>query len=484
MAVPHFLQKSKADSNSLSFAITLPVQRKTFPFNSNVSKKPSLTGWKNAKKNRGENAFKKVLSLRPGGKEKGNYTTKYNDGNTFEMVGEPLSFNYQGSEARKIDKGVNVSQKSPTVRFGASAGTLRGRPKIEWKAITPPYEKYKGISPTTQFKHKSGNIPLDEEIIVMGEPLIFTKESQKVSDTLKHAAQDGSVNYGSQGSNISKGDMLYSSSGVHFHNLSVPVEVQAHGNGLGGQDAQLASQLSNHVDFHNKTTIQNDTRVELLQGPKHYLNNTYDYLPVKVHNNTNSQQADQWAAQENNASQAGKQEEVHEYGTDGITDDVHHNNKSVNSSSVAFDEELLTPGTFVPPFQTSEQNQTEVIYEDGRDPEGGHYLEDAENLTNYQGNDTNEAYDNQESKNEGSEENSPALPDSQEESVGTEGEQLDNSQSINDDASNLEQNQEIKDDEKLAGNQVTPVSNQRYMPVDEFGSPFYGNEAGKRYLQF
>ena len=489
MAVSHILQKSKADSNSLSFAFTLPVQRKTFPFNSNVSKKPFLTGWKNAKKNQGGNAFKKVLSQQPGGKEKGNYTTKQTNDSTFEMVGEPLAFNSQGSEASKINKGVNGSQKSPRVRFGASVGTLGGRPKIEWKATAPSNEKYKGIFPMTQFKHQSGNIPLDEEIIVMGEPLIFTKEGQKVSDTLKHAAQDGSVNYGTQGSGVSKGDMLNSSSGVHFHNLSVPVKVQAHGNGVRAQYAQVASQLSIHVGFHNKTTIQNDTDVELLQGQKHNLNNTYDYHPVKVHNNKNSQQADQWAAQENKASQAEKQEEVDGYGTDEITDDVHHNNKSVNSSSVTFDEESSAPGTFGPPLQTSEQNQTEVIYENGREPEGGHYLEDSANLTNHQSNDTNEAYDNQERKNEngaeldGSEENPPNLPNSQEESAGTEEEQLDNSQSINDDVGNPGQNQEIKNDEQLAGNQVTPVSNQRYMPVDEFGSPFYGNETGKRYLQ-
>lgn len=491
MTVPRIRGKSEEDSNSLSFAFTLPVQRQTLPLNYNVSEKQfrqppaTVKGLENVKKNRHGNTFNKVLNEQRFGKEKGNNTRKYNDSQTLQMVGEPLTFTSHVNDGIKINKGVNISRESPNTRFGAIAGTPSGRPKIEWKAGPPASAKYKGIPSKTPFEHKSGNIPLDEEIIVMGEPLIFTKGGQKVSDTLKHTAHDGNVSYGTQGSNTSKVDTQNSSSGAHFHKPVLSVKVQTHGVRVQAVQATIASQSPDHADFHNKTTTQNNVELQLPQGPQNNLNNIYGYLPENEHN----QQPNQWPTQQYNLSQSGKQEEI-QNGTEGIFDDVLHNNKSVNSSSATFDEEPLKQGAFGPPFQVSEQNQTEVIYENGQQPEGGHYLEDSTNVTNYQGNGKNEHYDNQEDKNENedqlgdNQEIPSALSNSQEESVAPEEDQIDNSQSINDDGSNLEQNQEVKDYEQPAGNQVTPVSNQRYMPVDEFGSPFYGNETGNRFLQF
>ncbi|XP_078365267.1 uncharacterized protein LOC144649614 [Oculina patagonica] len=530
MTVPRIRGKSKEDSNSLSFAFTLPVQRKTLPLNSNGSKKQlsqplaTLTGFKSVNKNRQGNTFKTVPNEQRFGKEKRNNTMKYNNSQTLQMVGEPLTFTSQVDEGIKSNHGVNVSRESPHTRFGKFAGTPSGRPKIEWKAGPPAYPKYKGIPSKTQFNHKSGNIPLDEEIIVMGEPLIFTKGGQKVSDTLKHTAHDGNVSYGTQASNTSKGGLQNSSSEAQFHHPDVPVEATTQGERVQGVQATIAGQSSDHADFHNKTTTQNDAELQLPQGPQNNLNNTYDYIPENAYN----QQPSQWPTQQTNLSQAERPEEVNENGTEGILEDGLQNNKSINSSSATFDEESMKQGAFGSPFQVSEQNQTEVIYENGQQPGGGHYLEDSTNVTNYQGNDTNEQYDNQgledstnvtnyqgndtneqydnqgledltnvtnyqgndtnehydnqgnkdenEDKFDDSQENPSYLPNSQDESAAPEEDQMDNSQSMNDDGSNLEQNQEVNDDEQPAGNQVTPVSNQRYMPVDEFGSPFYGNE--------
>ena len=548
MTVPRILNKSKADSKSLSFAFTLPVQRKTLQFNSNLSKKqfrqPFSSGLENAKKNRQGDVFKKVLNEQRGGKKEGNNARKYNNSQTFQMVGEPLTFNSPVNKGVKTNKSVNVLRESPNIHFGASMGSPSGRPKIEWKGGPPSYEKFKGIPQTTQIGHKAGGIPLDEEIIVMGEPLIFTNGGPTVSGTLKYTAHDVNVTYGTQGSNAAKGDMQTSgSTGAHYHKPALPVKVQAHE--VGVQGVQVASQASDRVDFQNKTTIQNDTEWQLSHGPKYNLNNTYDYLPK----NNDNQQPNQWQTKQNNSSQAGRQDDVDGYETEGVTDDVVHNfqnkttvqndtewqllhgpknnlnnthyhfpenndnqqpnqwqingydaegviddvlhnNKSINSSSLTFDEESLKQGGFVPSFQVSEQNQTEVIYENGQEPENGHYLEDSTNGTNYLGNDTNDQYGNPKIKNENADQlgenqgNPSDSPTSQEESVGSKEEQTDTSEGMNDDGSNLEQNQETKDDEQLAGSPVTPVSNQRYMPVDEFGSPFYGNESGNRSLQF
>lgn len=478
MTVPRIFQKSASDSTSLSFAFTLPVQRKTLPFNSNASKKQlhpplaTLKGLENVKNGGKANAFNKILNERHRGKEMVANTPQYNyNSKTLYLVGVPLN----GSNMYKINKGVNGS------RFEASTVNSSVRPRLGWKANPRPYGKYtnKVISPVAQFQNKSAlraNTPLDEEIIVMGEPLIFTKGGETVSYALKPTAQEGNVSSGTGVGSTTKVDMHNSSSEAHFHKPVTPVEFQAQGVRVKG--AHMTNKSPDHADVHNNTSVLNISELQLSQGPKTNLTNTYDYLPGGVRNNGSNQQPNQWPTQQNNASRAGNQEEVDGYEMEGITDHDLHNNESVYPSSASFDLS-----------QVSEQNQTEVIYENGHEPIGGHGFGDSTNSTNYQDNDTmNERYDNQENKAVNTDqlgddqENLTAL---QEESAGPEEEQMDNSQRINDNNSNLEQNQEIKDDELFAaGNPITPLSKQRYMPVDEFGSPFYGNETGNRVLHF
>ena len=472
MTVPRFFQKS---SNSLSFAFTLPVQRKTLLINSNATKKQlhppfaTLQRLQNVKKIGKANALTDILTVRLPGKQMGvnasqnNYMIK-----TLNLVGIPLN------RSNTMNKGESVSHLgTPTVNFSV-------RPRLEWKAKPPANGRYmnKVTSPSKQFQTQSAlraNTPLDEEIIVMGEPLIFTKGNKKVS-----YAQKGNVSSDTRSGSNPQVDMHYNSTGVHFYNHTVPLELQAQG--VRVQGAHLTNQSPDHVDFHDNSTISNVPEAQLKQGPKNSLSKTYDYLPGVFQNNESNQQQNQFPTQQRNANQAGNQENGYKM-EGGITDHGRHNNRSAYPSN--FDEESLKQETFGHQSGISEQNQTELVYENDHDSIGGHGFGDSTNFTDYQENvKTNESYDNQETKavntNElsGEQENSTSL---QLENDGSEEKEIDNTQRINDDTSNLEQNQESKEDEQFPeGNPVAPLSNRRYVPVDEFGSPLYGTETGNR----
>ena len=484
MTVPRVLETSSSDSSSLSFAFTLPVKRKTLPFKSNASKNQlhpplaTLQELQNVNKIGKTNDFTNTLNGQLRGTEMG-INTRQNNYNfkSFNLVGVPLS------RSNEINKGVSVS------RFGTSTVNSSVRPRLGWKAKPRPNGKYMNrvMSPVEQFQIQSAlsvNTPLDEEIIVMGEPLIFTKGNMNVSYTLKPTAQKGNVSSDIRGGNTSKVDMDNSSSGGHFYNPAAPVKLQAQG--VRVQGAHLTNQSSDHVAFHNNTAVSNVSEPQLTQGQENNTK-TYHYLPGGVHNNGSNEQKNQWPKQRSNASQARNQETENGYETERITGDSLHNNESFYPQS--FNDELLKQETFGHQPRVSEQNQTELVYENDHETIRGHGFEDSTNLTDYQDNDTmNERYDNRENMTVNTDqlaedqENSTAL---QEESSGPEEKETDNTQRINDNTSNLEQNQESKDDEQFAaGNSITPLSNQRYVPVDEFGSPLYGSETGNVFPLF
>ena len=469
MTVPRFFQKSTSDSNSLSFAFTLPVQRKTLPFNSNASKKQlyppfaALQELANVKKIGKGNALTDIPNERLPGKEMGVNTTQNNYiVKTLNLVGIPLH------RSNPINKDVSVS------RLGTPTVSSSLTPRLGWKAKPRANGKYvnKATSALKQFQTQSGlraNTPLDEEIIVMGEPLIFTKGNKKVS-----YAQKGNVSSDTRGGNSSQVSTHYNSSGAHFYNPAAPVELQAQGERV--QGAHLTNQSPDHVGFHDNSTISN--------GPKNSLSKTYDYPHGGFKNSGSNQQQNQLPTQQRNASQARYHEEEDEYEMVGITDHGRHNNKSVYPSN--FDEESLKQETFGHQSGISEQNQTELVYENDHDSIGGHGFGDRSNLTDYQENvATNESYDNQENKVVNTDELAEAQENSTSLQLGNDGseeKEIDNTQTINDNTSNLEQNQESKEDEQFAaGNPVAPLSNQRYVPVDEFGSPLYGTETGNAY---
>ena len=473
--MPRVFRKSSSDSNSLSFAFTLPVQRKTLSSTSNAAKKQvhppfaTLQKFQNAKKIGKAIAFTNILTGRLPGKGMGVNTTQNNYiVKTLNLVGVPLN------RSSKINKNVSVS------RFGTPTVNSSVGPRLGWNAKPRAKGKYinKVMSPLReQFQSQSASkaiMPLDEEIIVMGEPLIFTKENKKVS-----YAEKGNVNSDTRGGNSSQVDMHYNSSGAHFYNATAPVELQAQG--VRVQGAHLANQSPDHVDFHYNSTVSNVSEEQLTQGQKNNLYKTYDYLPKGLQNNGRNQQQNQLPAKQSNASQAGNQEEEDGYEIEGITHHGHHNNASVYSSN--FHEESLKQETFGHQSGVSQQNRTELVYENDQESFGGHG--DSTNLTNYEDNvTTNERFDNRENNAVNTDElaeeqeNSTSL---QLENDGSEETEMDSTQRINDNSSNLEQNQESKEDEQFAGgNPVAPLSNQRYVPVDEFGSPLYGTETGNR----
>ena len=484
MTVPRVFQKSSSDSNSLSFAITLPVQRKTPPLNPNASKKQlhpplaTLQEFQNVKKIGKANAVTNVPNGQVHGKEMGVNTTQNNyNVKTLDLVGAPLNW------SNKINKGVTIS------RFGASAVNSNVRPRFGWKPNPRLNRKYmnKVMSPVAQFLTKSAlraDTPLDEEIIVMGEPLIFTKGSKKVSYAINPIAQEGSIASGITVGNPSKVGMHNNSSGVHFHNPAAPVKHQAQG--VRVQGAHITNLPPDHGDFHNYTTVSNVSEGQSSQAPQNNPAKTYDYLPGGVLDNGGNQDTNQWPTRQSNASQTGNQEEEDGYELGGLKDHGIHRSESVNTSNV--DEEPLKQEKLGHQSRISEQTQTELVYENEHESIGDQGFGDSRNLTNYQDNQdnvtVNERYDNQENKTLNTDklaqeqENSTSL---QEESDGTEEKEMDTAQTINDNTNNLGQNQESKDDEQFAaGNSNTPLSNQRYVPVDEFGSPLYGTETGER----
>ena len=479
MTVPRVFQKSSSDSNSLSFAFTLPVQRKTLPFNSNASKKQlhapltTLQELKDVKKSAKPNALTNILNGQFRGKEMEVNTTQNNYYvKTLSLVGAPLN------RSSKINKGVSVSP------FGAS--TVIVRPRLGWKGKPRENALNKAMSPVEKFQTQSsfrGNAPLDEEIIVMGEPLIFTKGNRKLSYASTPTAQKGNVSSDIRGESTSKVDTHYNSSRAHFHHPAAPIQAK----GVRVPGAQLTNQSPVHVDFYSNITVSNVSKAQLTEGPENDLSKPYDNLPKGIHNNGSNQQPNQLPTQPSNANPAGNQvEEEDGYEIEGITDHGRHSNENVYPTNS--DEEPLRQETFGHQSTISEQNQTELVYQNDHESIGGQGFGDSINSTNFGNNATiNERYENQENKavntdelTEGREENCTAL---QEESYGPADEEMDNTQRINDNPSNLEQNQESKDDEQFAaGNPVTPLSNRRYVPVDEFGSPLYGAETGNRTL--
>ena len=481
MTVPRVFQKSSSDSNSLSFAFTLPVQRKVLPLNSNASKKqlhPPLATSQELQIGKAH-AFTKLLNGKLRGREMRVNTTQNNyDAKTWDLVGVPLN------RSKKINNGISIS------RFGTSAFNPSARPGLRWKGKPRPNDKFtnKVMSPVEQFQTQSAlsaKTPLDEEIIVMGEPLIFTKGNKKVSFALKPTAQNGNASSHITGADNSNGNVHYNSSrGTHFYNPAAPVELQAEG--MLTQGAQLTNQSPDYVHFHNNITISSASEAQFPEGPKKNLSNTYNNPPWDVKNNGSNQQPNQLLTQPSNLNQAGNQEEgEHGYEIEGITGHGLHNNESVYHSN--FDQESLKEGTFGHHPRISEQNQTELVYDNDNVSIGDQGFVGSTNSTDFQHNSTiNERYENQENKAVNTDElakdqeNSTAL---QEESYGPEEKEMDNSQRINDNTSNLEQNLESKDDEQLAaGNPIIPLSNRRYVPVDEFGSPLYGAETGNLVL--
>ena len=473
MTVPR-IQKSGGDSNSLSFAFTLPVQHRTIPWKSNAWKKQfnspgrNLTVLKNIKQRvRGfQNGYKQQMQ-------------RLGRNRTLEMVGQPLTLNAQLKGGNQIHSGVGVALlHSPIGRFGATTGSSSGRPKIDWKQSPRNNYNNKGISLIKELKHVTAlreNTPLDEEIIVMGAPLVFTKESNQVTYISKHIDKGGNASYALHNSQTTKEDMYNASSGEF---LQIP---NTSGQMLG---AQKTNSSLDRVDFDNKTTVQNDT--EFISSQSHKNNRTDNYFAEDFNNQGNNLLVNQSTTSQNIESQAGNQEKTSENGTVEISSHFLHNNDNLQYPNAAtFDKEA--PKQSGSQLQSIEQNQTDVFYEYGQQSNEINRLDgSATNVTNYQENITKELHDSEvnnaldtdQIRNE--EENLPPFP---EESIKEE--DLDNSQSVSDDNSNLDKDRgEVNEEDQFGENPVIPASNQRYMPVDEFGSPFYGNETGKRLSKF
>lgn len=441
MTIPHFLQKFNGDY-SLSSALRLPLKHRIISQKSNASKtqlhhpsdKNSLPFYKVKQEVNGyDNKQMQDLGHQRG---RNGYNNTSNTHKALEMVGPPLTLNAQLKGRNTSHNGrmgeLFHSSKVPVI---PTARVVGRKPKKD-----SPLTNYsnKRLPLTKQLKDASAlreKTPLDEEIIVIGAPLIFSRGNKNVLTISKHTEGNAS--------NI-------------FRNRTTPFHQKAYT----PQKIQRVNKTNtslNQLALHTNTTLRNDKESSLAMSPK----NIQNHIPSagSFHKQENNKMENLLRHNRNKTSnQSGSHKETFGNRTVAIAGNFLPNNVSLKHlDSAYFDKQTYSKSGNQ--LQSIEQKQTDFNYET---EQGSNAIIKEESL----GNNTSGHQEYNAKENHGSEETNSISTDK----VGYGQENLPPFPEENP--------EEGEADGQFQGKAITPASNQRYMPVDDFGSPFYGNETG------
>ncbi|PFX24966.1 uncharacterized protein LOC111330987 [Stylophora pistillata] len=453
MTIPHFLRTFNGNSVSLSSAFILPVKHRIISQTSNAPNKqlhhpPARNSLPLYKVKQGVNGGLQngYIAQHPLVHQRGrNDNNTTNTNKVFEMVGPPLALNTQ----------LKGLFHSPKGRVVASASNFSGKANKH-----SPLTNYsnKGFILAKQLKDTSAlreKTPLDEEIIVMGAPLIFTKGNKKFLTISKHTK--------------GKTSNILRNRAAPFHQKAyTPQKLQ----GVHESKTSL-----NMLALHNKTTLRNDKDVSSSMSPK----NIQNHIPSNgnFHKQENNKVANLLKQnQSKTSSQSESQKETFGNETVVITDNfLPHNVSLKHPDSTYFHKQ--TPNKSGNQLQSIEQKQTDVFFETEL---GSNETSKAEgpgkNTTGYQEYNAKENHGSEETNSifttiiGDRQENLPPFPEENSEEKNVEDLQI-----FSDDSGSVSKDRdEGERDGQFQGKPMTSASNQRYMPVDDFGSPFYGNE--------
>lgn len=213
----------------------------------------------------------------------------------------------------------------------------------------------------------------------------------------------------------------------------------------------------NHLALHTNTTLRNDKESSLAMSPKNIQNHTPS--AGSFHKQENNKMENLLRHNRNKTSnQSGSHKETFGNRTVAIAGNFLPNNVSLKHlDSAYFDKQTYSKSGNQ--LQSIEQKQTDFNYET---EQGSNAIIKEESL----GNNTSGHQEYNAKENHGSEETNSISTDK----VGYGQENLPPFPEENP--------EEGEADGQFQGKAITPASNQRYMPVDDFGSPFYGNETG------
>lgn len=441
MTIPHFLQKFNGDY-SLSSALRLPLKHRIISQKSNASKtqlhhpsdKNSLPFYKVKQEVNGyDNKQMQDLGHQRG---RNGYNNTSNTHKALEMVGPPLTLNAQLKGRNTPHNGrmgeLFHSSKGPVI---PTARVVGRKPKKD-----SPLTNYsnKRLPLTKQLKDASAlreKTPLDEEIIVMGAPLIFSRGNKNVLTISKHTEGNASN--------------IFRNRTTSFHQKAyTPQKIQR---------VNKTNTSLNQLALHTNTTLRNDKESSLAMSPK----NIQNHIPSagSFHKQENNKMENLLRHNRNKTSnQSGSHKETFGNRTVAIAGNFLPNNVSLKHlDSAYFDKQTYSKSGNQ--LQSIEQKQTDFNYET---EQGSNAIIKEESL----GNNTSGHQEYNAKENHGSEETNSISTDK----VGYGQENLPPFPEENP--------EEGEADGQFQGKAITPASNQRYMPVDDFGSPFYGNETG------
>ena len=512
IAVPPNVHKSDAYSKFLSFAFNIPLQHRARSFDPNVVAKnlyPTITQSQFG-------TFSKATTQDGPGDGRGGelHEFRYNKRKPFELLGKPLSVvRPLGTEKSSNGRYIKLDGKSPNGSFGPYE-SYRGSQVMQADNVlnlsSPSYEngkvtgndKVTGPMPVLkEVSATGGEDLLVTDIVEIGKPLMLNL-GRKGSGNKQHAKQGKGKGNLRAGGNTLVANSYKTNKTSHANNNQYQTNLLRRPY----PDHRLEDRVSNKAAFAHKGTynqpskgrlfsilesVHNSKTAPHIQDTKVFTkgqeqaervfaaskNNEEGPVTLSKQNlrsnhsseDDNKQGNSQWLVEQNQVSQDGlenekgeTEEEIGGYGTEEIENHFYHNNGSAGINDAA----LLKQGISLqrPPFRSRQQNQNTVVAIHGSEhgPEEGEGFQRTEDRTeDVTSHHDSERYDYSQE--------SPLF--SQEQSSWPKGQQRDDS--------NLEQDQ----DEYAEGNQLeetpaAPASNERYMPVDEFGSPIYGNETG------
>lgn len=468
MTIPHFLQKFNGDY-SLSSALRLPLKHRIISQKSNASKtqlhhpsgKNSLPFYKVKQEVNGrlQNGYdnKQMQDLGHQRGRNGNNNTS-NTHKALEMVGPPLTLNAQLKGRNTTHKGrmgeLFHSSKGPVI---PTARVVGRKPKKD-----SPLTSFsnKRLPLTKQLKDASAlreKTPLDEEIIVMGAPLIFSRGNKNVLTISKHTEGNASN--------------IFRNRTTSFHQKAyTPQKIQR---------VNKTKTSLNQLALHTNTTLRNDKESSLAMSPKNIQNHTPS--AGSFHKQENNKMENLLRHNRNKTSnQSGSHKETFGNRTVAIAGNFLPNNVSLKHlDSAYFDKQTFSKSGNQ--LQSIEQKQTDFNYE--TEQSSNAIIKEESLGNNASGHQEYNAKENHGSEETDSistdkvdygQENLPPFPEENPEEKDVEDLQI-----ANDDSSNVSNDREEGEaDGQFQGKAITPASNQRYMPVDDFGSPFYGNETG------
>lgn len=446
MTIPHFLQKFNGDY-SLSSALRLPLKHRIISQKSNASKtqlhhpsgKNSLPFYKVKQEVNGrlQNGYdnKQMQDL---GHQRGRngYNNTSNTHKALEMVGPPLTLNAQLKGRNTPHNGrmgeLFHSSKGPVI---PTARVVGRKPKKD-----SPLTNYsnKRLPLTKQLKDASAlreKTPLDEEIIVMGAPLIFSRGNKNVLTISKHTEGNASN--------------IFRNRTTSFHQKAyTPQKIQR---------VNKTNTSLNQLALHTNTTLRNDKESSLAMSPKNIQNHTPSAGSFRKQENNKMENLLRHNRNKT-SNQSGSHKETFGNRTVAIAGNFLPNNVSLKHlDSAYFDKQTYSKSGNQ--LQSIEQKQTDFNYET---EQGSNAIIKEESLDN----NTSGHREYNAKENHGSEETNSISTDK----VGYGQENLPPFPEENP--------EEGEADGQFQGKAITPASNQRYMPVDDFGSPFYGNETG------